>query len=101
MIQLMTGSANGTPQLLILGVPVVESDNVTAGTFYVCDMTKFNIRDYETTSIEMGYDQDDFSKNMVTIRAERRLVTYVKANHTEGFIKDTFANALTYIETGS
>lgn len=91
----------GLPSLYVLGVPVVESDNVSAGYFYVCDMTKFNIRDKEAITIEMGYDSDDFTKNMVTIRAEKRLATYVKANHTEAIIKDTFANALTFIETGS
>jgi len=91
----------GLPSLYIWGVPVVESDNVSAGYFYVCDMTKFNIRDKEGLTIEVGYDSDDFTKNMVTIRAEKRLATYVKANHTEAIIKDTFANAHIYLETGS
>ena len=91
----------GLPSLFIWGVPVVESDNVSAGYFYVCDMTKFNIRDKQGMTIEMAYDSDDFIKNMVTIRAEKRLATYVKANHTEAIIKDTFANAHIFIETGS
>ena len=94
-------NVGGLPSMFVLGVPVVESDNVTAGYFYVCDMTKFNIRDKQAITIEMGYDLDDFTKNMVTIRAEKRLATYVKANHTEAIIKDTFANALIFIETGS
>lgn len=91
----------GLPSMFVLGVPIVESDNVSAGYFYCCDMTKFNIRDKQAITIEMGYDSDDFTKNMVTVRAEKRLATYVKANHTEAIIKDTFANALVFLETGS
>jgi HK97 family phage major capsid protein len=91
----------GLPSLFIMGVPVVKNLNVAAGYFYVCDMTKFNIRDKAGITVEMGHDQDDFTKNMVTIRAEKRLATYVKSNHAEAIIKDTFANALTYLETGS
>lgn len=91
----------GLPSMYVLGVPVVESDNVSAGYFYVCDMTKFNIRDKQAITVEIGYDSDDFTKNMVTIRAEKRLATYVKANHTEAIIKDSFANALVFLETGS
>lgn len=89
------------PSIYILGVPVVESDSVAAGTFYVCDMTKFNLRDKEGMVVEMGYENDDFTKNMVTIRGEKRLVSYVKANHTEGFIKDTFAGAKNFLDNGS
>jgi HK97 family phage major capsid protein len=89
------------PSIYVLGVPVVESDSVSAGTFYVCDMTKFNIRDKQQFTIEVGFDSDDFIKNMVTIRAEKRLVTYVKANHTEGFIKDTFAGAKLFLADAS
>jgi HK97 family phage major capsid protein len=91
----------GLPQVYVLGVPVVATNAVTAGTFYVCDMTKFTIRDREAFVVSVGYENDDFTKNLVTILGEKRLVSYVKTNHQEAFVKSTFAAAKTFIEAGS
>lgn len=87
------------PNAFICGVPVIETVSVQQGTFYVCDGTRFNIRDYETLNIEIGYENDDFSKNFLTIRGEKRLATYVKAQHVEGFVKSTFAAAQTFLDS--
>lgn len=86
------------PNAFISGVPIIETVSVAQGTFYVCDGTRFNIRDYETLNIELGFVNDDFTKNFVTIRGEKRLASYIKAQHVEGFVKSTFAAALTFID---
>jgi HK97 family phage major capsid protein len=86
------------PNAFVMGIPVIETNSVASGTFYVCDGTKYNIRDYETLSIELGYENDDFRKNLVMIRGEKRLATYVKAQHVEAFVKSTFAAAMTFID---
>lgn len=93
--------AGGLPAIYVLGVPVVQTDSIAAGTIYVYDGTKHTIRDKQAMAIEIGYEMDDFTKNMVTIRAEKRLVSYVKANHVEAFIKTTLAAAKLFIEAGS
>lgn len=88
-------------QVYIWGVPVVASDSITAGNFLVADMTKYHIRDYEGVRIEVGYENDDFTKNLVTIRGEKRLATYKKTNHDEAFIYESFADAITFLTAAS
>lgn len=93
--------AGAHPSIFVWGVPVVESDSITAGEFLVADMTKFTIRDKEALRIEIGLDGNDFTKNLVTIRGEKRLVSYVKANDVEAFVTDTFADGKAFLETAS
>ena len=89
----------GAPSVFVWGVPVVESDSVTAGEYIVADMTKFTIRDKEGLRIEIGLDADDFTKNLVTIRGEKRLVSYIKANDVEAFVTGTFVAGKAFLET--
>lgn len=88
-------------QVYIWGVPVVASDSITAGNFLVADMTKFNIRDRSGLTIEIGYENDDFTKNLVTIRGEKRLASYKKTNHDEAFVYESFADAITFLTAAS
>lgn len=89
------------PSVFVWGVPVVESDTITAGEFLVADMTKFTIRDKEAFNVQIGFENDDFTKNMVTILGEKELVSYVKANDVEAFVTDTFADGKAFLETAS
>lgn len=78
----------------ISSVPVVENDSVTEGTFLAGDFTKSNLKVREEVNIQVGQENDDFTKNLVTILAELRAVHYIKSEHTNAFIKGTFAGAL-------
>ena len=91
----------GVPNAYIWGAPVVACDSITAGEFLVGDFTKFTIRDRQKMTIEIGYENDDFTKNLVTIRGEKRLVSYVKANHVEAFVTDTFADGIAFLTPAS
>lgn len=91
----------GLPSLFIWGVPVVESDSITLGEFLTADMTRFNIRDLEGMTVSIGLENDDFTKNLVTIRGEKRLATYVKTNYVAGFVTDTFADGIAFLEVAS
>jgi len=91
----------GLPSVFIWGVPVVESDSITAGEFLVADMTRYNIRDLDGFQVSVGLENDDFTKNLVTIRGEKRLATYVKANYVAGFVTDTFADGIAFLEVAS
>jgi HK97 family phage major capsid protein len=81
----------------IHGVPVIESNAITAGEFLVGDFTKFHIRDREGLSIAIGYDSDDWTKNLVTILGEKRLVSFVKDNDVASFVTDTFSDGVTFL----
>jgi len=89
--------ADGT--IRIKGVPVIENNLVPAGDFYVGDWTKSNLRIREDMSIQVGYVNDDFTKNLVTILAEMRAVHYVKSNHYGAFVKGDFATAIPALVT--
>lgn len=74
----------------IARVPVVESLVVDQGTFLVGDFTKWRVRIREAFNIDMGFVDDDFTRNLVTILGEMRLVSYVKANHVGAFVLGEF-----------
>jgi HK97 family phage major capsid protein len=63
----------GNPRLF--GVPVVKSVGMTADTFAVGDFRQHgNIYDREGVVVQMSEsDSDNFTKNLITLRAERRL----------------------------
>lgn len=69
------GQPQGTISPTLWGLPVVASlamtvDKVLVGAF----RAGAQIFDRWTTMIEVGYENDDFTKNLVTILGERRLV---------------------------
>ena len=74
-------------------LPIVSTTNIEAGTFLVGDFTKSNVRVREDVNMQVGYVNDDFQRNMVTILAEARLVHYVKANQVYAFVTGDFATA--------
>lgn len=56
------------------GLQVVLSNNMTAGNFLVANLAQSALIYARSGAvIEMGYINDDFTKNLVTIRAEERL----------------------------
>jgi len=85
----------------ILGVPIIPSNSITVGEFLVGDFRKFNIKVKEGVTVAMGYENDDWTKNLVTILAETRLVSYVKKNDEAAFVTDTFADGITFLTQAS
>ena len=79
----------------VKSIPVIENTGVTAGTFLVGDFTKSNLRIREDLNVQVGYVNDDFTKNLMTILCEARAVHYVKSNHYGAFVKGTFSTAKT------
>lgn len=62
------------PSKTIWGVPVVTNPFVAAGKFYLGNFAEAGkIVEREDLSIEMDREQDDFTKNLMTLRMERRL----------------------------
>ena len=65
------GTAAG---MSVFGVQVVLSANMTAGSFLIGSLRgAATIYQRQGAVVEMGYVNDDFTKNLVTIRAEERL----------------------------
>jgi HK97 family phage major capsid protein len=70
---LFSVDAGGTPRLF--GLPVVQSIGLTAGNFQVGAFDQaYMVYNREGVTIEMSdSDGDNFQKNLITLRAERRL----------------------------
>jgi HK97 family phage major capsid protein len=83
---------------IISGVRVVESNSVTVGKFLLGDWSKLNIRDYIAFEITLGWENDDFTKNLVTVIGEKRLMSYIKEHQKTAFIYGDFATIKAAIE---
>jgi HK97 family phage major capsid protein len=83
--------------MMLAGLTVVSSNNITAGTLVVGDFTKFNIKFREDMNMSVGYENDDFTRNMVTILCEARLVAYIKGNDVDAFVQSDIATDIALI----
>ena len=80
---------------IISGIRVVANVGVAIDSFLVGDFSKAGVRFKEGLTINVGYENDDFTKNLVTILAEARLVQRVKSNHYGAFVKGVLSAART------
>lgn len=82
------------PNMQLSGLTIVASTNIATGTFLVGDFSKFNVRMREGMNIQVGYENDDFARNMVSILCEARLCSFVKANDVKAFVTGDVATAI-------
>jgi HK97 family phage major capsid protein len=75
----------------VKNVPVVANNGVTSGDYLVGDFTKSNLRMREDVNIQVGYINDDFTRNMMTVLCEARACHFVKSNYVGAFVTGTFA----------
>jgi HK97 family phage major capsid protein len=81
----------------VMAVPVVANNGVAVGDYLVGDFTKSNLRMREDLNIQVGYINDDFTRNMMTVLCEARACHFVKSNHVGAFVKGTFATDIAVI----
>jgi len=79
----------------VKGIPIIANTGMTIDKFLVGDFTKSGVRFKEGLTVNVGYENDDFTKNLVTILAEARLVHRVKSNHYGAFVYGDFSDAIT------
>lgn len=79
---------------LIKGLEVVTTTAVAQGEVVMGDFNYLNIRDVWALTITFGWENDDFTKNLVTMIGEKRLVPYIKSQYKTAFLKDTIANII-------
>ena len=84
---------------VIKGIPIVQNTGITEGDYLVGDFTKSGVRFKEGLTIDVGFENDDFTKNFITILAESRLVHRVKSNHYNAFVTGDFATDKAAMET--
>ena len=79
-------------------VTVVFSTKIDAGDIIVGDLKKFNLVISEDVMYDEGYENDDFSKNLVSKKLEAFLGSYFKASDAGSILYDQIATVLTAIE---
>jgi hypothetical protein len=62
------------------------------------DLKKFNLVMAEDVAYDEGYENDDFSKNLVSKKLEAFMGTYIKAGDAGSIVYDSIADILTDIE---
>lgn len=83
----------------IAGARVVEDNNIPVGTIQAGFMKNYRILIYKDFSVSWGWENDDFTKNLVTAVAEMRIHQFFNTRNTGSFFRDTFANVITAITT--
>ena len=92
-----TIAPDGTYKTFWNGVEIVKTPAQTAGTFTMLDMKAATYFMREGSTIEFGYNDNDFAGYNISVRANLRgaLVAY----NQSGIISDTFANWKTALNT--
>lgn len=75
----------------IAGAQIIETNQIPVGFVLIGDFTKFVVRNYKPFVANMGWVNDDFEKNLVTVIGERRLHSYIAENHLGAFVYDSLA----------
>ena len=78
-------------QLLVSGLTIVPTTNIAPDTIVIGDFSKLIVKIREDVNMTVGYENDDFTRNMVTILAEARLVQYIKNNQLTAFVSDSIS----------
>jgi HK97 family phage major capsid protein len=71
------------------GIPVVVTPSMQVGNFLVGSFGQQTLYDRWTARVEVGFENDDFTKNMVTVLAEERVGLAVK--RPEALVYGAFA----------
>lgn len=70
----------------LYGMEIIESSIVTADTLLVGDTRYGTIYDLEGVTLEMGYINDQFVKNAMTLLAEKRETLLIRNVDADGFL---------------
>jgi len=87
--------------MIINGALVVQDNNITAGNVQVAALDLLKTLIYKDFVVTFGWENDDFTKNLVTAVAEMRVHSFHSANDEAAFVYDSFADIKTAIDSGS
>lgn len=79
------------------GTTIVEDNNIPVGYVQVALLDYYKVSIYKEMEIMFGWENDDFTKNLVTAICESRIHQWFSENHTGAFIYDQFATIKTAI----
>jgi len=86
-------SANGVNNIMVNGIQVLPSSLVTANTMLVGDFNWATIYTLDSIMVEMGWVNDQFTKDLFTIKAKERLALLHRTVDANAFKKCTDIDA--------
>lgn len=89
---------DGMGEMRVAGMRVISSTYIDQDKYIVGDLSKLNVRFRENINLTVGLDADDFTRNMVTMLGEARLVSYVKNNQKPAFVVGTISTDIALID---
>ncbi len=81
------------------GIPILETTLVDQDTYLIGDFRMATVFDKGMVDIKVGYENDDFTKNLVTILAEWRGLNIIKTNKASAFVTGTISVDAAVLET--
>lgn len=85
----------GISETMVHGVMVVPSNAVAVDKYIACDMSKLNVYEYKALTVTMGWENDDFTKNLRTFLGETRVHYFIKDNDKTAFLYGDVTDDLT------
>jgi len=82
---------------IIAGAKIIEDNNVPTGYLQAGFMKYYRILIYKDFTVTWGWENDDFTKNLVTAVGEMRLHQFFNSIYTGAFVYDTFDNVISAI----
>ena len=81
----------------IAGAAVVEEPGIPVGFFQAGFMQYYRVLIYKGLILTFGWENDDFTKNLITYLGEMAIHQFFNTQYTGAFIYDSFANVLAAI----
>ena len=75
-------------------VQIVFSNKIADDSILIGELKRFNLVMAEGIEYDEGYENDDFSKNLVSRKLEAFMGTYIKASHAGSIIYANIASVL-------
>ena len=83
---------------VIAGVRVIETTAIDPDKFLLMDSKRWIVKILEAYRLEFGWENDDFTRNLVTVIAEMRLHSYINSIDEGSVLYDEFSVVKTAIE---
>lgn len=80
-------------------INVVETSEMPLGEFFIGDMLLFILETYKSLRVEVGWENDDFRRNLLTLLAEARILLRISSNNLGAFVYDKVATVKNLIAT--
>ena len=80
---------------MVSGVKVVAQPSIPIGEYVVGDFKNVMLRKMWEYTVRFGWENDDFSKNLITMVGESRYHLFINENDKRGLISGTFADLIT------